>query len=177
MMKKFNYYIICAIGIFFLSDIIISDISILPDIIGYGLLIFGGYNLVSKSKSFNIVYILSGVGVIISIALYIINAGLTSSILRLILMVLDAIIVYQICSGISDVSRDNNVKNIYNLSMKIWKAYLITMMAIFAMALINIFIFNIAASVASILAYLMISFLLVYSDICFREEQRKNLEL
>lgn len=170
MKSKKNNYIILLVAMIFLNDYWLTSFDILPDFIGYALFTYSMYSMQEESKYYNkakkLGYILLGLS-ILDIYRFNFIPSYAYTIIILLTMIISAIAIYNLCSGVLDISLSIANDKIYSSSMKVWKWFFGTQFAIVALLLFSNMIASLIATVIAFIAYLRIM-ILMYQ--CYNEE-------
>lgn len=113
----------------FLISFRVQGFDILPDFIGYILFIIGFTNLKDDNHRFPTARILSIILLILSLFDVYVSPGATTdtfsflSFVNLIYMILNLVLIYHLCKGISEVALAHNEHQLVETAMLRWKLY------------------------------------------------------
>jgi len=129
-------------GVLFLFTFRINGFDILPDVIGYLFIAVGLNDLHSRSRTFATGRTLAFVAAVLAIFTVIQSPqpGLFISTLNLGLLVVELLLFFQICTGISELARSRNEHALADTAMSRWRWFLGLNLVALALTLFGVFI-------------------------------------
>lgn len=170
-------------GFIFLFDFRFNGVDIIPDFIGFILIYFGLQKLVEKNNNFELAKNLAFPLIFISVFdIYQIqkpeNNIITMSgiglIIGVVFTILNLIMVYRICLGISEIANERSENELATKSMNRWTLYLINQIIIWFMSLTS-FVFKNSLAIL-VLPVIIFSFVVYILMLMLFKEAGDTLE-
>lgn len=181
-MKRHSSYILILIGLIFLLDFAkLGNFIILPDIVGYILILIGIKKLAdaNSNQSLKKITIILYCTIVLSLFdlpyLNSISVGsvVINTVASFILFIVNIVLVYLMLESIAAIYRDEGNETLFSSAHKTWRSFLYLQLFIFVVSIVNNIILNYIVLALMITSTII---LIIYLLKCYKNDKQNIIQ-